>query len=366
MIAISAQAFPPASGGIEDLMLGLAQHAADRGRQVVVLADAKPDAAAFDASTAPRFRTFRFGGPRPLRRFFKARRLWSLPDVTTVFCDSWKSLEALPTAPIPALVLVFAHGNEYPEDGRKAKRIRKALARADMALPVSKDTLARMSPMLPDGVPAQVTPPPIRTPQDPSPDDLAWAEALWDGAEGPRLLSLCRLIPLKGVDQAIRALAALGRGRLVVAGDGPDLGRLRRVAEEAGVSDRVRFAGRVEGGRKTALLRSAELFLQPGRRDGPQREGFGISYLEAGLAGLPCICGREGGAPEAVTDGETGLVVDGTDGEAVSAALRTLAETPELRARMSEAARRRGQAALWPRRIGGILALGAGRHVETA
>ncbi len=232
-----------------------------------------------------------------------------------------------------------------------------------MALPVSKDTLARMSPMLPSDVPVEVTPPPVRPPDEPSPEDLAWAEAQWEG--GGRFLCLCRLIGWKGVDQAIRAVAALGDGRLVVAGEGADLPRLRGLASDLGAADRVRFIGRVEGARKTALLRSAELFLQPGRREGDQREGFGISYLEAALAGLPSICGREGGAPEAVSDGETGLVVDGTDTAAVTAALRRLAQTPELRARMAEAARRRGQAALWPRRIGGILALGAGRRVET-
>ncbi len=364
MIAISAQAFPPASGGIEDLMLGLAQHAARSGRQTVVLADAKANDASFDARTSAEFATFRFGGPRPLRRWTKRRRLWSLEDVTTVFCDSWKSLEALPWSPIAAIVLVFAHGNEYPEDGRKAKRIRRALGRADMMLPVSRDTLARISPMMPPDVPARVIHPPIHEPEEPGAEDAAWAEAQWD--EGPRLLVLCRLIAWKGVDQAIRALASLGRGRLVVAGEGAELPRLQVLAADLGIADRVRFVGRIEGGRKTALLRSAELFLQPGRREDDQREGFGISYLEAALAGLPAICGKEGGAPEAVEDGRTGLVVDGTDAGQVSAALRRLVEEPQLRAAMADAARRRGEAALWPRRIKDILALGAGGRAGAA
>ena len=78
---ITAQAFPPASGGIEDLMRGLALHAAAAGRDVRVLADARSEDREFDLaarSTAAPFMVERFGGLKPWRRWRKARRVAAL------------------------------------------------------------------------------------------------------------------------------------------------------------------------------------------------------------------------------------------------------------------------------------------------
>jgi phosphatidylinositol alpha-1,6-mannosyltransferase len=68
---------------------------------------------------------------------------------------------------------------------------------------------------------------------------------------------------------------------------------------------------------------------------GLEVEGFGIVFAEAALAGLPVIAGRSGGAPEAVIQGETGLVVDGHSLQEVAAALASiLRRTPEQRSKM--------------------------------
>lgn len=381
---ISAQAFPPASGGIEDLMRGLAVHAAAAGREVRVLADAKEGDREFDAavraSGAP-FAIERFGGFKPLRRWLKARRIASLGRAARggradghgdgrdvpLFADSWKSLELLDRAAWPGPVHVWAHGNEYPAHDRKDGRIRQALARADVILPVSRDTVARLEGRTPDHAEIRLTHPPVWPPVPASAADLAWAEGEWaaagaagdeagPGSGAPRCLCLCRLIAWKGVDRALEALAELGRGTLLIAGDGPQRAELEAMAASLSLSGRVRFLGPVAGGRKTALLQTASLFLQPGRRIGDQREGYGISYLEAALAGLPAISGCEGGAPEAALDGETALVVNAAHAGPVTAALRRLAGDDGLRARLSAGARAHGEANLWPARIAGILA----------
>lgn len=360
MIVICAQAFPPASGGIESLMAGLAEQAAAAGHAVRVLADRKPGWPEHDRQVAERYAVDRFGGLRPIRRRIKARRLAALlraGPIDAIFADSWKSLEALPKGRLPTRVTVFAHGNEFPPDRRKEARIRRALNRADAVIAVSRDTVERLSPALPEGLPVNVIHPPVAPLPVPSDADRRFAEALWGGS-GPRLLCLCRLVPLKGVDQAIRAVGRLPEGRLVIAGSGPDQARLEALVAESGLGGRVRFAGRVEGGRKTALLESAEIFMQPGRQIGAAREGFGITYLEAALAGLPTISGNKGGAPEAVVDGETGFVVDGEKLDEIVAAVRRLIDDPALRGRFAAAGRRLGKAALWPDRIGRILAVG--------
>jgi phosphatidylinositol alpha-1,6-mannosyltransferase len=68
-------------------------------------------------------------------------------------------------------------------------------------------------------------------------------------------------------------------------------------------------------------------------------EGLGIVYLEASATGVPVVAGRSGGAPESVRDGETGLVVDGRDVEAIAAAVGDLLADPDRATAMGAAGR---------------------------
>jgi phosphatidylinositol alpha-1,6-mannosyltransferase len=77
---------------------------------------------------------------------------------------------------------------------------------------------------------------------------------------------------------------------------------------------------------------------------GLEQEGFGIVFLEAAAAGVPQIAGNSGGAPDAVVDGVTGLVVDAPrDAGAVAEAIRAVLADPMQRRRMGRAARTRVQ-----------------------
>ena len=120
-----------------------------------------------------------------------------------------------------------------------------------------------------------------------------------------RLVVVARLDYVKGVDVALGALAVLkGSGfshfRLVVVGDGPEAGRLRKLAEELGVVEVVDFAGfRPDVERWIA---AADVVLVPSRY-----EPFGMVAAEAAAAGKPVIASRVGGLREIVVEGETGL-----------------------------------------------------------
>ncbi|MBB5514453.1 phosphatidylinositol alpha-1,6-mannosyltransferase [Rubricella aquisinus] len=357
MIAITAQAFPPASGGIQNLMAGLAEHIAKAGHDTLVFADGKPDAQ--DARLPYKIR--RFAGLKPLRRVLKARAIKATPGITALYADSWKSLERLPNR-LPYPVIVYAHGNEYPEDGRKAARIRAALSKATHMIVVSEETRGRSAPMVPSGLPVTTIHPPVYPHTPATETDHARIAEMWPSS-GPRLVTLSRLIDWKGIDQAIRAVAAVRAAhpglQMLIGGTGDDLDRLQGIVAEHDLADVVKFIGRIEGGAKTALLESADIFLQPGRSVNGQREGFGITYLEAALAGLPTISGNAGGAPEALRHGETGFVVDGTDLSEVTNALSQLLTNEALRHQMGAAGRAHGQAALWQNQIGDILKLAA-------
>jgi glycosyltransferase involved in cell wall biosynthesis len=180
--------------------------------------------------------------------------------------------------------------------------------------------------------------------------------------EGRRfLLSVCTLVERKGMDLAIRSLADLGAEHSdllhVAVGVGPEEARLRELARSLGVAGRVRFAGEVSDDVKFALYEACELFVLPNRRLPNDVEGFGIVFLEANHFGKAVVGGDNGGVPDAVADGESGLLVDTSVGHApLTAALRRLLGDPALARRLGEQGRARVERELtWDRVAAGML-----------
>src|SRR5690606_9629838 len=142
-----------------------------------------------------------------------------------------------------------------------------------------------------------------------------------------RVVVVSRLVPRKGIDDVIRALAEVARTELIVAGGpaaeglphDPEVRRLRAVAEEAGVGDRVFFRGRLGRAAVAALLRSADVVAST-----PWYEPFGIVPLEAMACGAPVVATAVGGLIDTVVDGSTGLHVPPRDPAAIAQALSWL------------------------------------------
>ncbi len=155
-------------------------------------------------------------------------------------------------------------------------------------------------------------------------------------------VTVARLVPRKGIDAMIRALPALPASvRYVVIGEGADGDRLRALAEASGVTGRVTFLSGVEDPVRDRWLAAADLFVFLARDEPNDLEGFGLACLEASLAGLPILAGRSGGVPEAVAEGETGLLVDVTDESSLTEAFSRLFSDPALRARLGRQGRER-------------------------
>jgi phosphatidylinositol alpha-1,6-mannosyltransferase len=127
-----------------------------------------------------------------------------------------------------------------------------------------------------------------------------------------------------------------------VVGQGPDAERLQRLARTEGVADRVRFLGHVDAATLAEEYQRCALFVLPARRtvDG-ELEGYGLVYFEAAAWGRPVIAGCSGGEVDAVVDGETGLLVDGSSEEAVRDAVDALLRQPARLRALGEAGRRR-------------------------
>lgn len=127
-----------------------------------------------------------------------------------------------------------------------------------------------------------------------------------------RIVSVGRFVPRKGFDLAIQALATIPDTELVIVGGPPraelardsEACRLRRLAEEIGVADRVRLCGSVDRADMPAVLRSADVVACT-----PWYEPFGIVPLEAMACGIPVVASAVGGMLDTVVDDVTGRLV---------------------------------------------------------
>jgi phosphatidylinositol alpha-1,6-mannosyltransferase len=157
------------------------------------------------------------------------------------------------------------------------------------------------------------------------------------------VVCVSRLVPRKGHDVLIRALPAIRRrvpdAALLIVGGGPHLPALQRLSRDVGGD--VVFTGSVPWEELPAHYDAGDVFAMPcrTRRAGLEVEGLGIVFLEASATGLPVVAGRSGGSPDAVLDGTTGYVVDGTAVAEVAEAVAGLLADP-ARARAMGAAGR--------------------------
>jgi phosphatidylinositol alpha-1,6-mannosyltransferase len=173
-------------------------------------------------------------------------------------------------------------------------------------------------------------------------DDIRKRHGLQDR---PVVVCVSRLVPRKGQDVLIRAMPALRRRfadlALLLVGGGPYRDTLARLAREHDVERDVVLTGSVPWEELPAHYDAGDVFSMPcrTRRRGLEVEGLGIVYLEANATGLPVVAGNSGGSPDAVREGETGYVVDGTDVAGVTRALVPLLEDEGLRRRIGAAGR---------------------------
>ena len=149
------------------------------------------------------------------------------------------------------------------------------------------------------------------------------------------IVCVARLVHRKGQDKLIDAmpsiLESISNAHLLIVGQGPYQSKLVKRVKKLGLEESVTFVGRINYEKLPEYICVGDLFAMPSRSrfGGLEVEGLGIAYLEASACGLPVIAGSSGGAPDAVVDGKSGEVVNGTDITAIAKTVIKFLRDPE-------------------------------------
>ncbi|MFN2506443.1 MAG: glycosyltransferase family 4 protein [Acidimicrobiales bacterium] len=296
----------------------------------------------------------------------RQRVLWPTPALTQQIRDLADEVGAGLVVLDPALPLslvgrhlrrpyaVVVHGAEVSVPGRLPggqAALRQVLRGASLVIACGEFVLSEVYRAAGGQVPSVIVPPGVDLARfrPLSDDERAAGRALYGlPPEGKVVVALTRLVPRKGIDVLIAASSLLMSRHpdltLVVGGTGRDAPRLARLASKTGAP--VRFLGRLSEDRLPTFLGCADVFAMPCRNrwGGLEQEGFGIVFLEAAACGIPQVAGLSGGSAEAVTHGESGLVVRSPeDPVRVAGALDALLDDEQLRTRLGRGARRRAE-----------------------
>jgi len=161
----------------------------------------------------------------------------------------------------------------------------------------------------------------------------------------PVFLHVARLVEKKGTAYLLQAfaevLARIPEARLEIVGDGPLRASLESLARELGIAHRVAFLGaRPHADVRVRLGQSWCLVLPSVTARNGDAEGLGMVLLEAAASGVPTVATRHGGIPEAVRDGESGILVPERNARELAGAMLQIATDAALRGRMAACARR--------------------------
>lgn len=358
-VLLVTQDFPPDVGGTQTYAMEVSRGLARHGHQVTVVCPARRHQEGVDtALNAMGIRVHRVASSPntfPFRAVSVLRRICAEGEVDVSLAVAWPSALSLGLSRSRVPLALAVHGRElllepvsFPGGRFLYDRVRRMAVRsADVYLPVSRYTATLLKRFGVEDEHVHV----VNNGTDPdtffSVQDTERAALRTDLGVGdrPMVLSVCRLVGRKGVDTVIKALPRIlekiPRAVYVVAGEGPDSVALKRQAEELGLRDHVVFTGRMPYATLRTAYSAADVFVLPARQADPDVEGFGIVFLEANACETPVVGARTGGIPDAIVDGETGLLVEADSPDELAGALIRLLSDKNAADRMGRQGRQR-------------------------
>ena len=342
--------YPPDPGGLEHIVAGVAEGAAAAGHEVRVVcargsrwkghAAREPGVSVRNGVTVIRLPTFGILWSQPVTPMYLSAARWK-SDVVYVHRPH-------PLADVAATLsggdraLVFHHSDVQRQ--RSARVLyqplaRRVAARARAVVVAAASNLQHAGDLGSDGVEkARVIPHGVDTTRF-TPTAPESRPKIFDSLpEGPVGFFVGRLVPYKGLDVLIRAVAGTDL-RVVIAGDGPVRPSLEREIERLGLADQVALVGRISDSEVPLYHQAADYFVLPSNTSA---EMFGVVMAEAMACGKPVVStSLPTGVREVNAAGVTGLEVAPDDHEALRAAMLELAGNPELRMKFGAAGRAR-------------------------
>lgn len=354
-LLLLAETFPPSVGGIQAYLSGLWD--ALPAKQSFVITAPQPGDQEWDARQPYRIlrvpmRAWTY--PRWRTAWQAARELVRKERIEAVVCgkalfEGRAALKLQAEFGIPFVVCTYSLEIEtwlaYP---RTHAHLLNVLRNAGRVVVINEEVKQRLlAHNVPDARIAKIYPG-VREDWFSPPSELEAFRARL-GLNGKRVITaVTRLVPRKGVRVLLDAFAEVHRdipaAHLLIVGDGPERANLKQQAARGGLTSAVTFLGNVSDDDVRRAVAVGDVFVLTPLDLPEDREGFGIVYLEAAALGKPAVASRTGGIPEAVLDGETGLLVEPSNVQDTAQALKTLLTNDELRIRLGTQARARAHA----------------------
>ncbi len=319
MFVVSTRNFPPDIGGIQSLMGGLSLSLLKYG-PVKIFAEKFLDDEKFDSQSD--LNISRISGLKILRKYRKASLIKDFSKKNSVrafFFDHWKSIEKIDLDILkntPSFCLIHSKEINHVPGSLTNKRMIKALNKSRFVISNSEFTknLAIKNGLQNDKI--KIIHPGCNYPIKIDNKNLDTARELYRNSF-PKIITVARLDRRKSHQNILMTIKNLKPKfpniKYISIGDGEEMNNLVNLKNELGLGNEVTLLKKSSELLKVALLDQSDLFLMPSIVYKKSVEGFGISYIEAACYGTGSIGGKEGGASDAIQEGNTGYLCDGNN-----------------------------------------------------
>ena len=368
-IVISTQCFSPVLGGMENLMKGLAESLYKKDFNIFVFADSKNSLDEEKHDKYLSYEIIRYGGLKIIRKRRKSSDIKKFinfkKNIDCIFCDSWKSAENLIKNKIANTEKIFclAHGNDILVNKNiiKKKRIKKTLSETSCVIANSYFTKKRVTNLGIKSNKIKVIYPGVENIYFNSKRNNNNLQKYKNFK--PILLTIARLEKRKNHKKIIYAINELIKDfknlLYLIAGDGPEMKKIRKLINKLNLKKNVRILGKVNDSDKAFLFKISDLHVMPTMQDkrSISVEGFGISYIEAGMHGIPSISSGLGGTKESVIDGKTGIICNPNNVSSIKDSIRKVLINKTMYKKLSINSKNFSKKFLWKNTIRNYLKL---------
>ena len=297
---------------------------------------------------------------KDIRKFINFKK-----NINSIFCDSWKSAENLIKNKVIKNEKIFclAHGNDILVNKNiiKRKRIRKTFSEINYVIANSYFTKKKITDLGIKSSKVGVIYPGIERIYFDSKKSKNTFKKYKNFK--PILLTIARLEKRKNHLKIIYAIKELIKDfknlLYLIAGDGPEIKNISKLIHKLNLKKNVKILGKVDDREKDFLFKISNLHVMPTIQDKKSMsiEGFGMSYIEAGIYGLPSISSGLGGTKESVIHGKTGIICNPNNISSIENSIRQVLINKKMYKKLSKNSKNFSRKFLWKNTIKNYLKL---------